>query len=554
MSHINPELPFLFLTLGLCAFFVWLVSYRLGTLIPEPGLRLATLFLSIQILLIAINIIMAWTGTDIFPVYLWHLDKEFSIPSINSTIQLFLLCSLCLLTGFASGRIFLLERVYWLILGIGIAGMSLVEFDVFPRTYFPKPFILPSGIFMTVGAIVIVLLKSNHNRLSLLLLLPGGLWIWAYAAFVVDKMPPDIFINFGPLEETLETLGVIIALAGVAGYATESLRQTRTWRKRLLTSLCLTNVVAVVLLCGALAIEDNVEWQIRFLNYKFGHKITVDIDDGALALRGWTHDHPRAGHSSAFNFWLYATRPLKDDFGFTVQLLDQESRAVVLGKNKRSDTAARQWHPGVRYSSIQKVRLFLPESVPTNRALWLTLSFWKTDETGYSPLPVGSSDFPLLGDTHVILDELLLPQPVDSIGQMNARGRFANGFVLYDASIPEQAQAGEALDVTFHWGTDSPSNEDLIQFLHFFHEESGEYWVVDQMPLGLRLPTRLWYEGLRSSEVWQFTLPADLQPGRYSIYSGLYRLSDMQRLGVTLADGTQPVDARIPLGTILIEG
>ena len=74
------------------------------------------------------------------------------------------------------------------------------------------------------------------------------------------------------------------------------------------------------------------------------------------------------------------------------------------------------------------------------------------------------------------------------------------------------------------------------------------------MPLGLRLPTRLWYEGLRSSEVWQFTLPADLQPGRYSIYSGLYRLSDLQRLGVTLADGAQPADARIPLGTILIEG
>ena len=75
------------------------------------------------------------------------------------------------------------------------------------------------------------------------------------------------------------------------------------------------------------------------------------------------------------------------------------------------------------------------------------------------------------------------------------------------------------------------------------------------MPLGLRLPTRLWYAGLQDpARCGSFTLPADLQPGRYSIYSGLYRLSDLQRLGVTLADGAQPADARIPLGTILIEG
>ena len=135
-----------------------------------------------------------------------------------------------------------------------------------------------------------------------------------------------------------------------------------------------------------------------------------------------------------------------------------------------------------------------------------------------------------------------------------APGRFSNGFVLQAASIPERAQAGEELEVTFRWGTESAGSEDWTQFLHFEHDESGSFWNEDQMPLGLRLPTRLWYAGLQASEAWRFTIPADLQPGRYSIYSGLYRLSDLQRLGVTLADGTQPADARIPLGTILIEG
>ena len=196
----------------------------------------------------------------------------------------------------------------------------------------------------------------------------------------------------------------------------------------------------------------------------------------------------------------------------------------------------------------------MPEDIPTNRALWLALSFWKIEENEFNLLPVGFSDYPLLGDTHVILDELVLPETVASASLADAPGRFANGFVLQAASIPGRAQAGEELEVTFRWGAESAGSEDWTQFLHFEHDESGSFWNEDQMPLGLRLPTRLWYEGLRSSEVWQFTLPADLQPGRYSIYSGLYRLSDLQRLGVTLADGAQPADARIPLGTILIEG
>ena len=163
-------------------------------------------------------------------------------------------------------------------------------------------------------------------------------------------------------------------------------------------------------------------------------------------------------------------------------------------------------------------------------------------------MPVTHSDRPLLADTHIILDEFVLPDPVASAVPDDALARFGNGFALQAASIPERAQAGAELEVVFRWGSDSAGSEDWTQFLHLVHEESGSLWNVDQMPLGLRLPTRLWYAGLQASEAWRFTLPADLQPGQYAIYSGLYRLSDMQRLGVTLADGAQPADARILLG------
>ena len=412
-----------------------------------------------------------------------------------------------------------------------------------------------SGLFVAAVTLSMILRNSDGKRRLYLSLLLGGLGVWGLGALVVDNIHLNNTTKVTvSLEETLETLGILVALAGVAGYMTRIVPQTLFRRRMFLAIVFLTRAFLVVLLFGALVWEDREYVAIRFLGIPFGRKIAVDVDDGGLALRGWSSSALSAGTLPRVRLLLHTTRLLNDDFGFTVQLLDQESKAVVEETNRQSDRKEVKWQPGIQHVYIQNILLDLPEDIPTNRALWLLLSFWKIEENGFSLLPVDSSDYPLLSETHVILDELVFPETAASASLAEAPGRFANGFVLQAASIPGQAKAGEALEVTFRWGTESAGSEDWTQFLHFEHDESGLFWNEDQMPLGLRLPTRLWYAGLQSSEVWRFTIPADLQPGRYSIYSGLYRLSDLQRLGVTLADGTQPADARIPLGTIIIEG
>ena len=73
-------------------------------------------------------------------------------------------------------------------------------------------------------------------------------------------------------------------------------------------------------------------------------------------------------------------------------------------------------------------------------------------------------------------------------------------------------------------------------------------------PLGARLPTRLWYSGLADSETWTVPLPADLAPGIYSVYTGIYRIGDRERAGASDAEGKPYLDARVPLGQLLIEG
>ena len=81
----------------------------------------------------------------------------------------------------------------------------------------------------------------------------------------------------------------------------------------------------------------------------------------------------------------------------------------------------------------------------------------------------------------------------------------------------------------------------------------GDWWVYDQQPLGPRLPTRLWYSGLADSEVWYVPLPDDLAPGLYTVFTGMYRLVDKERVPARDADGKPWLDARVWLGMLTLE-
>ncbi len=109
------------------------------------------------------------------------------------------------------------------------------------------------------------------------------------------------------------------------------------------------------------------------------------------------------------------------------------------------------------------------------------------------------------------------------------------------------------MTIGFTWRSDAQGQEDYSQFLHFVNEESGSWWNFDQQPLGRRLPTRLWYNGLADVEEWRIPVPADLAPGQYAVYTGLYHMQNQQRIPVSTAAGTPLADARVPLGVLTIE-
>ena len=127
------------------------------------------------------------------------------------------------------------------------------------------------------------------------------------------------------------------------------------------------------------------------------------------------------------------------------------------------------------------------------------------------------------------------------------------GSLSKTVDLPERAQAGETLSIPLAWQSDVSGQEDHVQFLHFGNVESGDWWVYDQLPLGDRLPTRLWFSGLADVEVLEAPLPADLAPGRYEVFTGLYRSRDLERVPVRDADGEHWLDGRVSLGSLIVE-
>ena len=362
----------------------------------------------------------------------------------------------------------------------------------------------------------------------------------------------DYCLRSYPLEEALENLGTLFILLGIFS---EMKRAIPRAKARRVSEICL---LLLVLWLGVLR---TVYWYSRNINYsayawRDAQHVSVEVDDGdrvLLNLRGWTIEgedplilQPR------ITLFLYAGTPLRRNFGYSLLLVDAQSQEVVSTYDQWSDIPRSEWVPHrITRDSSQPWEL---ATLPANRVYLLTLSFWQQSDDGeYLSIPINVSDQRLLSDTQVVLAEYVFPAaeqvtlPDDALDY-----RFGNNFALRGAEIPTKARVGETIAIPFTWQAANESTEDWVQFLHFVQEESGVLWNHDQQPLGARLPTRLWYEGLRDTETWQFTLPADLAPGRYAVYTGLYRLSDLERLPVSDAGGMLLPDARVPLGSITI--
>ncbi len=526
-----------------CLFSFWLLLPRLSS----TSKRLAIGMLAVQVLIIVLAQVIQ--PNSLVEEWLWNVDKEWNIPSFVESTQLILVGGVALATAWLARAKPAWQRLY--LFGVALVFLLIGHDEFFSWKLFASDW---KRRYMIIGAVTVVatlltaLLSPSHTwKWHLCLLI--GLSLIAIGGIEFDAVPNncrnlgfvriDGCLNFATLEEVTELVGGWLALVAVLGHFADAVPTPSLGIRRTLYVFPVLWILLLVLVNPVRSLEIQLPAEPAAVQFESG-------------VRLYGYEMKSDGLPSS-GFMYVPEDEIASGLGFSIHLVDQASRDSIAGRNehlhRRFDV---QLAPGYGYVYRQMMEIEVPSLAPVNRALWVVLTIWRKRGGDYEYQSILASDHNQLSDTQVVLDELVLP--ADSAASSTIPlAEFENGFILEAVALPERAQAGETLSIPFAWRSDEDGQEGHAQFLHLGHEESGDWWVYDQQPLGDRLPTRLWYAGLADSEVWQVPLPADLEPGRYNVFTGLYRRRDLERVPAKDADGVAWVDGRVLLGSLILE-
>ena len=536
---------------------VCLISYwQLIPRLSPTAKRIASGFLAAQVVVIVLSIEIQPTSE--FEEWLWNLDQEWNIPSTLASTQLALVAGIALVTAWLARARPAWQRLY--LVGIGLVFLFLARDEHFlfhERIANWERYYAALGMLVAAATAAMAMRSPRGERIWHLCLLTG-LAMSAIGAMSFEAeahqhacgslgfLRLDGCLRFYPLEESLEFLGIWLTLVAMLGLFSDAVPAPKSRVRRILYAL----PALWILMLFFNSLVPRLELWL------FVQPTSVQFKSG-VHLHGY---HIDSGEEASL-LGLYATARRRDylglgsPMGYSVHLVDQVSGESVASRNEWVSRHHSFWLFGPGYVPVyrQWLELEIPPQAPVNRAFWIVLTLWREKGNEFVRQRVLASDLRLLDDTQVVLGEIVLPAAATAASP-DPLAVFDNGFTLDAVDMPERSRPGETLTIHFNWRSDTHGREDHAQFLHFGHEESGTWWVYDQQPLGPRLPTRLWYDGLADSEIWQVPLPADLAPGRYKIFTGLYRRHDLERVPASAPDGKPWLDARVPLGSLTIGG
>lgn len=485
-----------------------------------------------------------------FERWFWHLGVEWTLPSMLASLQLALVASFAIAASSANWKSGGGRCLY--LFGIGLVFLFLATDELIQIHERIVNWQFYYGALGAVIAIATVPLLASSPRRAWHLCFLIGLFIGGGSAAILDLFRTVRVCAIGafrfsrclgetPFEETLEFLGVWLVLLAILGLYSESAPWRQPKAQRFLRALPVIWILLIILnhpifnaIIPACARSSYVQFEgdMRLLSYN----VAVAPDKVSVCLDTTTRQN------------------IDRMMGYSVHLVDQVSGVSVASKDvylsRRQKVSPRGIDHTPRYRRFIEVSAV--QEAPRNRALWVLLTMWQRVDGAYDAVKAVSYDLAQLSDTQVVLGDFVL-KAKSKVLPVALLANFGNGFMLEAFDMPERANAGETLEIAFAWYSDQNADTDYTQFLHLGHADSGEWFVYDQRPLGDRLPTRLWYAGMRDEETWQVTLPADLAPGRYEVSTGLYRASDLERIAATGADGAPLQDNRVPLGSLLVE-
>lgn len=269
----------------------------------------------------------------------------------------------------------------------------------------------------------------------------------------------------------------------------------------------------------------------------------------------------RPGDGVPVTLYLRAlTRP-RADYQLFVQLLDETGKEVGnltshpgWGRNPTS-----LWEPGAIYVDRYRVPISRPIDpwAPLLARVYVGFVDPATEERGRLPVPAynagGEEIVPFVAS--VVIEPAVQPELSD-YGLEPVGSRFGHVIELAGASLPEAVSlsATDVFTVTLLWEAIGTPPADYTGFVHLLDADGNRVAGFDRAPAGDRFPTRYWQAGDRIVSHFVVPLPADLPPGRYQAWVGLYDAASQgaARLPVTEAAGREVAHELVLLGTVTV--
>ena len=387
-----------------------LISYwRLMTCLSPISKRLASVMLAAQILVIVVAL-------EIRPVseaedWLWNLGREWNIPSLLASTQLALVGGVALITAWLAKAQSAWRRLY--LIGISLVFLFLARdeyFKVHEGIQNWKRYYAVGGV-LVAAATAAMAVRSPRRVWIWHLCLLAGLAISAAGAIFFELLPPtcgnlgflrlDGCLRLSFWEEFLEFLGIWLGLLAVLGHFSAAVPAPGPRVKRLMYGL----PAIWILLLFLNSLIPHLELRI------LAQPAAVQFGTG-VHLHGYRID----SREEAVHIRLYASARQRDhmEFGvrmvYSVHLVDQASGESVASLDRWARYQHSFWLFGPDYMPIYRHRMEvkIPPQAPTNRALWIVLTFWRRENRERVYQEVLASDHELLDETQVILGELTI--------------------------------------------------------------------------------------------------------------------------------------------------
>jgi hypothetical protein len=113
--------------------------------------------------------------------------------------------------------------------------------------------------------------------------------------------------------------------------------------------------------------------------------------------------------------------------------------------------------------------------------------------------------------------------------------------------LPAKMAPGGDLQLTFQWLDQQTPPQSLRVFVHVQDAAGTLAAQSDGVPANWTRPTTGWLPGEYVADSRSLHLPADLAPGTYTVWAGLYRADTGERL--TTAEFP---DGQIPVGQVVV--